>query len=75
MKFAEGKTSQPPCARPPCRATETLRPIIEALPEVVAEVNNCIPVFVDGGIRRGQLNRSETCPIYSNEEHRFNEVF
>jgi len=35
------------------RATETLRPTIEALPEVVAEVNNRIPVFVDGGIRRG----------------------
>jgi 4-hydroxymandelate oxidase len=35
------------------RSTETLRPTIEALPEVVAEVNNRIPVFVDGGIRRG----------------------
>lgn len=35
------------------RATETLRPTIEALPEVVAEVGNKVPVFVDGGIRRG----------------------
>src|SRR6267142_4554781 len=35
------------------RATETLRPTVEALPEVVAEVGNRIPVFVDGGIRRG----------------------
>jgi 4-hydroxymandelate oxidase len=35
------------------RATETLRPTIQALPEVVAEVANRIPVFVDGGIRRG----------------------
>jgi 4-hydroxymandelate oxidase len=35
------------------RATETLRPTIEALPEVVAEVNGRIPVFVDGGVRRG----------------------
>jgi 4-hydroxymandelate oxidase len=35
------------------RATETLRPTIEALPEVVEEVGNRIPVFVDGGIRRG----------------------
>jgi len=35
------------------RATETLRPTIEALPEVVAEVNGRIPVFVDGGFRRG----------------------
>jgi isopentenyl diphosphate isomerase/L-lactate dehydrogenase-like FMN-dependent dehydrogenase len=35
------------------RATETLRGTIEALPEVVAEVGNRIPVFVDGGIRRG----------------------
>jgi isopentenyl diphosphate isomerase/L-lactate dehydrogenase-like FMN-dependent dehydrogenase len=35
------------------RATETLRPTIEALPEVVAEVGNRIPVFVDGGFRRG----------------------
>jgi isopentenyl diphosphate isomerase/L-lactate dehydrogenase-like FMN-dependent dehydrogenase len=35
------------------RATETLRPTIEALPEVVAEAGNRIPVFVDGGIRRG----------------------
>jgi 4-hydroxymandelate oxidase len=35
------------------RATETLRSTIEALPEVVAEVNGRIPVFVDGGVRRG----------------------
>ena len=35
------------------RATETLRATIEALPEVVAEVNGKIPVFVDGGFRRG----------------------
>jgi 4-hydroxymandelate oxidase len=35
------------------RATETGRATIEALPEVVAEVGNRIPVFVDGGFRRG----------------------
>ena len=35
------------------RATETLRATVEALPEVVAEVKNRVPVFVDGGIRRG----------------------
>ena len=35
------------------RSTETLRATIEALPEVVAAVNGRIPVFVDGGIRRG----------------------
>lgn len=35
------------------RATETLRATVEALPEVVAEVNGRVPVFVDGGIRRG----------------------
>jgi isopentenyl diphosphate isomerase/L-lactate dehydrogenase-like FMN-dependent dehydrogenase len=35
------------------RATETSRATIEALPEVVAEVGNRIPVFVDGGFRRG----------------------
>lgn len=35
------------------RSTETLRSTIEALPEVVAEVRNRVPVFVDGGIRRG----------------------
>jgi isopentenyl diphosphate isomerase/L-lactate dehydrogenase-like FMN-dependent dehydrogenase len=35
------------------RATETLRATIEALPEVVAEVSGKIPVFVDGGFRRG----------------------
>src|SRR5437763_8757384 len=35
------------------RATETLRATLEALPEVVTEVGGRIPVFVDGGFRRG----------------------
>jgi 4-hydroxymandelate oxidase len=35
------------------RATETGRSTIEALPEVVNEVGKRIPVFVDGGVRRG----------------------
>jgi isopentenyl diphosphate isomerase/L-lactate dehydrogenase-like FMN-dependent dehydrogenase len=35
------------------RATETVRPTIECLPEVVDAVNGRIPVFVDGGFRRG----------------------
>ncbi|OLE57988.1 MAG: hypothetical protein AUI36_14085 [Cyanobacteria bacterium 13_1_40CM_2_61_4] len=35
------------------RSTETGRATIEALPEVVAEVGERIPVFVDGGVRRG----------------------
>ena len=35
------------------RSTETGRGTIEALPEVVAEVGNRIPVFLDGGVRRG----------------------
>jgi len=35
------------------RAVETLRATIEALPEVVDEVKGRIPVFVDGGFRRG----------------------
>jgi isopentenyl diphosphate isomerase/L-lactate dehydrogenase-like FMN-dependent dehydrogenase len=35
------------------RATETLRATVEALPEVVAEAGNRIPIFVDGGFRRG----------------------
>ena len=35
------------------RSTETGRATIEALPEVAAEVGNRIPVFVDGGVRRG----------------------
>ncbi len=35
------------------RSTETGRATIEALPEVVNEVGNRIPVYVDGGIRRG----------------------
>ena len=35
------------------RATETVRPTIECLPEVVDAVAGRIPVFVDGGFRRG----------------------
>ncbi len=35
------------------RATETGRSTIEALPEVVTEVAGRIPVFIDGGVRRG----------------------
>jgi isopentenyl diphosphate isomerase/L-lactate dehydrogenase-like FMN-dependent dehydrogenase len=35
------------------RSTETGRATIEALPEVVAAVAGRIPVFVDGGFRRG----------------------
>lgn len=35
------------------RSTNTLRATIEALPEVVAAVDGKIPVFVDGGFRRG----------------------
>jgi 4-hydroxymandelate oxidase len=35
------------------RSTETGRATIEALPEVVAAVGGRIPVFVDGGVRRG----------------------
>src|SRR5580693_9207837 len=35
------------------RSTETLRPTIQALPEVAAAVGNRIPVFVEGGVRRG----------------------
>jgi 4-hydroxymandelate oxidase len=35
------------------RATETVRPTIECLPEVVEAVGGRIPVFVDGGFRRG----------------------
>jgi isopentenyl diphosphate isomerase/L-lactate dehydrogenase-like FMN-dependent dehydrogenase len=35
------------------RATETGRSTIEALPEVVPAVGNRIPVFLDGGVRRG----------------------
>jgi isopentenyl diphosphate isomerase/L-lactate dehydrogenase-like FMN-dependent dehydrogenase len=35
------------------RSTETLRPTIECLPEVVDAVGGRIPVFVDGGFRRG----------------------
>ena len=36
------------------RATETLRPTIDCLPEVVAAVKGRVPVFVDGGVRHGQ---------------------
>ena len=35
------------------RATETLRSTLEALPEVVGEAGGRVPVFVDGGFRRG----------------------
>jgi isopentenyl diphosphate isomerase/L-lactate dehydrogenase-like FMN-dependent dehydrogenase len=35
------------------RATETRRSTLEALPEVVSESGNRVPVFVDGGFRRG----------------------
>lgn len=35
------------------RATETLRPTVETVPEVVDAVSNQIPVLVDGGVRRG----------------------
>jgi isopentenyl diphosphate isomerase/L-lactate dehydrogenase-like FMN-dependent dehydrogenase len=35
------------------RADETLRGTIECLPEVIEAVRGRIPVFVDGGIRRG----------------------
>jgi len=35
------------------RSTETSRSTIEALPEITSEVGNRIPVFVDGGVRRG----------------------
>jgi len=35
------------------RATETLRPTIECLPEVVEAVRGRVPVFVDGGVRHG----------------------
>jgi isopentenyl diphosphate isomerase/L-lactate dehydrogenase-like FMN-dependent dehydrogenase len=35
------------------RATETGRATIAALPEVVAEVGGRVPVFIDGGVRRG----------------------
>jgi 4-hydroxymandelate oxidase len=35
------------------RSTETGRSTIEALPEIVSEAGNRIPVFIDGGVRRG----------------------
>ncbi len=38
---------------PTTSTTETSRATIEILPEVVAEVGGHIPVFLDGGIRRG----------------------
>jgi 4-hydroxymandelate oxidase len=35
------------------RATETLRPTIDCLPEVVTAVRGLVPVFLDGGVRHG----------------------
>ena len=35
------------------RSEETLRSTVECLPEIVAAVGGRIPVFIDGGIRRG----------------------
>ena len=35
------------------RSTDSLRPTIQALPEVVGAVGNRIPIYVDGGVRRG----------------------
>src|SRR5262249_36886009 len=35
------------------RSTETLRPTIDILPEVVDAVGGRIPVLMDGGVRRG----------------------
>jgi isopentenyl diphosphate isomerase/L-lactate dehydrogenase-like FMN-dependent dehydrogenase len=35
------------------RSMETLKPTIESLPEVLEAVRGRIPVFVDGGVRRG----------------------
>ena len=35
------------------RSTETLRSSLESLPEVVSAAGNRVPVFVDGGFRRG----------------------
>jgi isopentenyl diphosphate isomerase/L-lactate dehydrogenase-like FMN-dependent dehydrogenase len=35
------------------RNEETLRSTVECLPEIVAAVGKRIPVFIDGGIRRG----------------------
>ena len=35
------------------RAAETLRPMIDCLPEVVQTVSGRIPVFVDDGVRHG----------------------
>ena len=35
------------------RDEDTLRPTIECLPEIVAAVRGRVPVFIDGGIRRG----------------------
>ena len=39
------------------RSTETGRSMIEALPEVVAEVANRVPVFVDGGVKAVSIGR------------------
>ena len=35
------------------RQEETLRSTVECLPEIVAAVGGRVPVFIDGGIRRG----------------------
>jgi 4-hydroxymandelate oxidase len=35
------------------RATETFRSTIATLPEIVKEVNGRVPIFLDGGVRRG----------------------
>jgi isopentenyl diphosphate isomerase/L-lactate dehydrogenase-like FMN-dependent dehydrogenase len=35
------------------RATETFRSTIATLPEIIKEVNGRVPVYVDGGFRRG----------------------
>lgn len=35
------------------RATETFRSTIDTLPEIMKEVNGRVPVFLDGGVRRG----------------------
>jgi isopentenyl diphosphate isomerase/L-lactate dehydrogenase-like FMN-dependent dehydrogenase len=35
------------------RQEETLRSTIECLPEIVAAAGGRVPVFIDGGIRRG----------------------
>jgi 4-hydroxymandelate oxidase len=35
------------------RATETFRSTIATLPEIAKEVNGRVPIFIDGGVRRG----------------------